>query len=292
MRNALLVSALALIAPTLPQAAAAQEPPSCTVIASLPATITVGGNYCLAANAEVNMTTGAAITIGTNNVTLDCRDFTIANAANSDTGSSSGIAAVNRNNVHIRNCRIRGGFTQGIFVYMPVGGPTTSYYNRIEKNSITGPYLYGILAYGSAIEIRDNTIYDVGGQANAPAFGIRVAGSNVSAYKFQVVERNLIAGTSSPFSNAFGIYSDNSIGSMFNNNTISGTYGLAPNFKGYGIRIANGAGLTIRGNIIGGGGQNNEVGIQTPAEAGSCYDNQIRTWPTSTLGCDASLGNF
>ena len=116
-------------------------------------------------------------------------------------------------------------------------------------------------------------------------------GSSVSIYKFQVVERNLVAGTSSPFRNAYGIYSDNSIGSMFLNNTVSGTYGLGPNYKGYGIFVANGAGVTVRGNIVGGGGTN-EVGIRTPTNGGWCYDNQIRTNPTPTIGCDASLGNF
>jgi hypothetical protein len=101
-----------------------------------------------------------------------------------------------------------------------------------------------------------------------------------------------VAGTNSPTRSAYGIYSDNSIGTMFLNNTISGTYGQAPNYKGVGIFVANGGGLTLRGNIIGGGGRTNEVGIQTPANGGSCYDNQIRTNPTPTIGCDASLCNF
>lgn len=292
MRNVLLISAMALLAPTLPSSAAAQGAPSCTVLETLPATISSGGNYCLAANAEVNMTSGAAITINANDVTLDCRDFTISNAAASDAGTSAGVRAVNRHNVHIRNCRIMGGFTDGIAVSMPLNGQTSSFYNRIENNYIAGPYRYGIQAYGSAIEVRGNTIYDVGGQANSIAIGIRLGGSSVSTFKFQVVERNLVAGTNSPYNNAYAIYSDNSIGTMFLNNTISGTYGLAPNYKGYGIRVANGVGLTIRGNIIGGGGRTNEVGIQTPANGGWCYDNQIRTYPTATIGCDASLGNF
>ncbi|WP_176693207.1 right-handed parallel beta-helix repeat-containing protein [Arenimonas terrae] len=291
MRNQLLMT-LVLFVPTLPSAAQAQSTPSCSVIESLPATISTGGNYCLAANAEVNITTGAAVTINSNDVTLDCRDFTITNLATSNAGTSSAIRAVNRNNVQIRNCRLMGGFTDGIYMHMLLGGSTTSFYNRVEDNYIAGPFRYGILAYGSAIEVRGNTIYDVGGQAASPAMGIRVGGSSVSSFKFQVVERNLVAGTNSPFNHAYGIYSDNSIGAMFLNNTISGTYGLAPNYKGYGIRVANGSGVTIRGNIVGGGGRDNEVGIQTPSNGGWCYDNQIRTYPTATLGCDASLGNF
>src|SRR5262245_13223909 len=43
----------------------------CTPITSLPATITVQGIYCLTSDFSVNMATGSAVTIDTNNVVID-----------------------------------------------------------------------------------------------------------------------------------------------------------------------------------------------------------------------------
>lgn len=293
MKQLLVVSVLSLAAQFAPGEAQAQSSaPPCSMISSLPVVINEPGNYCMAVNATVNITTGQAILIDANDVTLDCQNYTLTNEAASATGSSAGIRATNRHNLLIRNCRVMGGFTDGIHVHMPFNGPTTSYYNRIENNYVGGPYRYGILGIGSAIEIRNNQVYDVGGQENSAAFGIRIGGSSVSGFKFQVVENNIIAGTNSPSNNAYGIYSDSSIGSMFLSNRISGTYGMLPNYRGTGIRIAVGDANTLRDNIINGGGRANEIGIQTVTNGGVCFDNQIRVSLNPTVGCIATHGNY
>ena len=293
MKQLFVVSVLSLAAQFAPGEVQAQNTaPPCTPIASLPAVISQQGNYCLAANATLNITSGQAIKIDADNVTLDCQNYSITNSAVSATGSSAAIRATSRFNLLIRNCRILGGFTDGIYVHMPLGSPTSSFYNRIEDNYVAGPFRYGILGSGSAIEVRGNKVYDIGGHQNSSAYGIRIGGSSVSAYKFQVVENNLVAGTNSPSGNAFGIYSDNSLGSMFIGNRISGTTGFGPNYRSYGIRVASGEANTFRDNIINGGGRDNEIGIQTPANGGPCFDNQIRVSMEPTVGCNAEHGNY
>lgn len=264
---------------------------ACTPIETIPATISEPGNYCMVANATVDITSGAAITIAADHVTLDCRDFTLLNEASSSTGASRGIVAESRYNLLVRNCRVVGGFTDAIALTQPQSGPNSTFYNRIEDNYILGPYRYGILAYGSAIEVRDNQIYDVGGQSSGAAIGIRVGAASTSQARFQVVERNLVAGTTGIASNGFGIYSDASIGSIFRENTITGTYG-ADGFTSTGIRVASGSGLTLTNNHVLGRGRTNEIGIRVPDNGGLCFHNRIGVSQTATMGCNAALGNY
>lgn len=265
----------------------------CTPITTLPVTITTGGNYCLAQNATVNAVTGTSISINSNDVTLDCRNFTIRNTATSSTGSSIAIGATTRNMVKIKNCRIVGGFHTGIKLYQNNAVANQSFYNAIEDNYVAGPTMYGIVAYGSAIEVRHNRVFDIGGQANSLAAGIRVGGSNVSGqFRHQVIEGNRVVGVWSAASNAYGILSDNSLASVFRENLTTGVVASLANFRSYGVRISAGTANTITDNYVMGGGKGNEVGIETPVSGGWCYDNQIRVSLTNTSGCDASYGNY
>ena len=285
MKKSMIVAGAACCWMALP--AFAQD---CTALDTFPATITTPGKYCLAANSETTATSGATVFIDSHDVELDCKGHTLRSTAASATGSSSAILAVNRNNVRVTNCRIIGGFTYGIHFSQNNAVANKNYYITVDNNYVAGPYSDGIVAFGSAVEIRDNRVLDIGGQLNAPAFGIRVGGSSVG-FKFQTVHGNHVVGTNSPYTHAFGIYSANSVGSVFHKNLVNGTSG-AEGFKGYGIRIASGAGNTITSNyVLDAGPGTGSVGIQTPANGGWCYDNQLRTaqW---TIGCDASLGNY
>lgn len=176
-------------------AAPAMAQSACTPITTLPATITTGGNYCLAQNFTVNTVAGTSISINSNDVTLDCQNFTIRSTATSTTGTSIAIGATNRNMVKVKNCRIVGGFRTGIWLHQNNTVANQSYYNAVEDNYIAGPMMYGIVAYGSAIEVRHNKICDIGGQANSLAAGVRIGGSNASGqFRLHVVEGNRIAG--------------------------------------------------------------------------------------------------
>jgi hypothetical protein len=263
----------------------------CVEITGLPVTISQPGKYCLYQGFTVNSATIKAITVAANDVTLDCRGHTIRNTATSNAGSSEGVYAVGRSNVTVRNCRIQGGFTNGISIIQDSSKPTSSYYNTIEGNYVAASYWHGIRAYGSAIEIKGNRVVDVGGQANNYAIGIRVAGSTVTgSSKLQVVQDNAVWGTNSPYNNAYGIMSDSSLASLIRMNSIVGTTASNQTYRSYGVRIAAGTVNTIIDNHIVGSPLANDIAIQTPT-GNSCHDNTLRS-PTPTVGCDASLGNY
>lgn len=265
---------------------------SCIVLEGLPANIEAPGTYCLAQGHLTDITSGTLINIAANDVTLDCQGHTLRSTAASASGSSSAIVAFDRNNVEIRNCRIIGGFTHGINVSQDNLQPNRSYYNSVVDNYVAGPYMSGIIAFGSAIEVRGNRVYDIGGQLNQSAFGIRVGGSKVSGFKFQIVHDNRVAGTNSPTRHAYGIFSDGSVGTVFHENLVSGSSGAGGAYKGYGIKIASGAGNTITDNYLHDAGPGSDaVGVQTPSGGGVCYDNQI--WAAQpTIGCNAGYGNY
>lgn len=271
---------------TLPAAAQA----ACTELSSLPATISTPGDYCLAGDYLTTSATERSIVISSSDVTLDCQGHTLRSKATANNGTSSAIYLNGQNNVVIQNCRVVGGYTSGIQAYQSNSVPDKNYYVTIQNNYVAGPYLYGIVAYGSALELSNNRVYDVGGQNNAYAMGIRLGGYT-NGFRFHVVKDNLVAGTNSPYNNAFGIYSDNSQASLIIHNAITGFSSGNSAYRGYGIHLAAGTENSIKDNHILGGGTTG-IGIKTPASSGNvCYDNQIMS-ATRTSGCDASLGNY
>lgn len=256
---------------------------------SLPATISSPGNYCLAADYTTSDPAEKSITIAAHDVTVDCQGHTLSSNANSNNGTSVAIFANNRHDVTVRNCRIMGAYSIGIDILQDNSGPNANYYVTITDNYIGGPYLYGIRAYGSALEILRNHIYDIGGQLNSHAAGIRIGSG--TGFGFHLLKENLIAGTNSPYTNAFGILSDKSVASIFIGNGTTGAYASNTAYRGYGIRILGGSGNRITDNHVNGSGHSNDVGITTNDTASSCFDNYIRA-ATKTTTCNASLGNY
>ena len=287
MHKFLLTVALLLGAAFAPSAASA----ACIEISSLPTVIIDGGHYCLVGNHTVNSTSGNTITIGANNVQLDCGGHTIHNSATTPNGNANAIYLANRKHVDVKNCRITGGFAAGIYAYQNNGVANQNAYLRFTDNYIAGPYWYGILAYGSAIEIERNRIYDIGGRGSF-AMGIRIGGSALAGQpRMFLLRENLVAGTTSPVNNAYGIYSDNSNAAIILNNAVQGTTAVSDSFDSWGIRMASGTYNRVTDNHIVGSGKANDVGIQSASETDACHDNYLRNEVT-TLGCNASLGNF
>lgn len=304
---ALVLSGIFVAAPAHsagPPAGTAPVGGSCVSITA-PATISAPGNYCLGNSATVNITSGAAISINANDVVLDCQNNMLKNTALSDTGGSNGIYFNSRNNITIRNCRIMGGFTNGIYGQQDNTIGNRNYYITVEDNYIAGPYFNGIVISGSAIEIRRNKIYDIGGQVNSDANGIALAASSLpNAPHFHIVTDNVIAGTTSINRYAHGVYSSGSIAGEFSRNTIVGTRAVdtttphEPNgqigYNSHGFRLI-GTSYTnkITDNQIAGSNTGVNEGITTVVGGNVCFDNFIRAFNgNKTGGCDASLGNY
>jgi hypothetical protein len=126
--------AMAFILPAEVEAAESYD--SCDgVIQSLPTTISSQGTWCLKGNLSTSITSGAAITIATNNVTIDCNDFKIGGLAAGNGSVATGVLSENRSNAVVRHCNIRG-FFRGIDLAGSSGGGHLIDDNRLDN------YLY------------------------------------------------------------------------------------------------------------------------------------------------------
>src|SRR4249919_615558 len=98
-----------------PRAAHAETYNTCTgFITSVPTVITTQGTWCLKQDLTTALTIGVAITINTNNVTIDCNDFKLGGLAAGVGSQVHGIYAANRSNLTVRHCNIRG-FYNGVY---------------------------------------------------------------------------------------------------------------------------------------------------------------------------------
>jgi hypothetical protein len=170
IRFATVLAALFLLIPSAPARA---ETSQCTEIKSLPATITVQGVYCLKQDLSTAISAGGAISISTNNVTLDCNHWKIGGLAAGPGSTASGILAYNRKNIAIRNCGIRG-FYRGIDLW-----GNDSAYNLAENNRIDLARYAAIEIWGVGVSIRGNRIYDVASAGLAVGIHLQSASGTV-----------------------------------------------------------------------------------------------------------------
>ena len=285
MKRLYQLAALVLLAS--PAVAFAQ---SCTTINTVPAGITTPGKYCLAKDFTLNLTSGVAIGIGANDVTIDCDGHTLKNITTVATNTSVAIKSIGRNNIVIQNCRVIGGWMNGIDLEQNNSADRNSnFYLNIRDNYVAGPFWHGIKVWGSAIEVRGNQVYDVGRRPNTYAAGIRVGGALASSHH-QVVRDNTIVGTNTNYGAAFGIFSDASVGSVFFNNGIMATQSK-DGVVGYGLYVI-GSWNRISDNHVTGVGLPGEVGIWTKDGSTTCFDNYLRAEGSTTVNCDAGVGNL
>jgi hypothetical protein len=125
-----------------------------TIIGSVPYTISNPGNYVL--NTDLPYAgTGTAITVNSNNVTIDFQGYQLKSSAPSSGVTITGIALTNVNNVTIKNGRLSA-FVVGINIQGGIG-------HVVEKMRILSTYSpnengpYGItITGGSACQIDNN----------------------------------------------------------------------------------------------------------------------------------------
>ncbi|WP_245156421.1 right-handed parallel beta-helix repeat-containing protein [Agrilutibacter solisilvae] len=210
--------ALALLAPVLAlavtSAQAAESYDNCTgFIDSLPVSINTQGVWCLRQDLSTAVSSGAAILIATNNVTIDCNDFKIGGLGAGTATQTAGIRAVARQNAVVRRCNLRG-FLRGV-EFTGAGGGHVVHDNRF--NGITGT---GLHVEGEGSVVQRNLLTDTGGST--------FDGSAATAI-FTSANVDVIA------------------------NTISGVLpagGGSGNGIAYGIRTSANTGGTIAGNRI------------------------------------------
>jgi hypothetical protein len=264
MRPALPFAGIALAALALPAqfaittpAQAAETFHACTgFVDSVPTTITKQGTWCLRKDVSTSITSGAAINIAANNVTLDCNDFKVGGLGAGINTNTSGIVTSNTLNATVRNCSIRG-FRTGIRLQQAPAALVQD--NRLDQNTYQGISVSGEgslvqrnrvndtgsgpaaitsvmgieVSYSSTVD--DNFVQNVvaSNGANVSVFGMRVVGGSGSSVSGNIV-RNLVAnGTGT----AYGIYTSNGVKVFITGNRVAAT-----NSTGIGIRCNSGNG--------------------------------------------------
>jgi hypothetical protein len=178
-----LLTASVLAAAVLPVTTVFAETLNCTPVTSLPATLSTQGIYCLTGNLADAITSGNAITITANNVTLDLNGWKVGGQAAGTGTAAFGIYSTAAN-VTVKNGIVRG-FYYGIYL---TGRGAVVRDMLIDQNTWGG-----ILVQGEGTVIEHNQIVDTGGTTGGTNF------------------------------NAVGIDSyDTSVGTRISNNTISG----------------------------------------------------------------------
>ncbi len=249
---------------------------NCTAITSLPYVITSQGIYCFTGHLSTSITSGHAIEIQTNNVTIDMNGFKLGGLGAGDSTQANGIYANQRKNITIRNGVIRG-FYRGI-ILTDSSPYTTSQGHAISEVLVDQSTYIGILAYGRGMTIRRNQVVDTGGSTIAfDGYGIFLRGPGNN-----IIDNQVITTTATSTGNAYGAFLGQAGNSMVKENRMSEVVASGTGIS-YGINITGSNDVMVRDNILtsadngifytGGStglyGDNYTSGITTPFTSGT-----------------------
>ena len=264
-----------------------------TIISSVPFTISAPGSYYLSNNLTV--ATGNAITIATNNVTLDLNGFTLSSTAAGANGSGVLINGAGEN-ISIKDGVIQGGVTDngsGSYggpgfangVYCPFGNNIF-----VSKLAVLGCLSSGIYLNGNSTLVEDCLVYAVGSRGISANI---VVGSTASDCDGDGIDASSV-------SDSYGQTPYGGIG--INAENVNNCYGVSGSGTGInaGSSAHNSFGLSSSGyygiyavtvvNCYGTGYSTNSIGILS-YDATGCYgyggSDGIYSYGTAT-GCYGS----
>jgi hypothetical protein len=270
--------ALALFAAAGGSPAARAETTACTPIVSLPATLSTQGVYCLTGDLSAKLESGAGITVGVNNVTIDCNGYKLGNLGASDATTAVGVLALNRLNVTVRGCGIRG---YQVGVSLSGGG------HLVEDNRLDYNRRIGVSVLGDASTIRRNRIFDTGGGTTNPGTGAINAADGVD-----ILDNNISGVTATPGTSetAYGIFTVSGFGGSIAGNRIRGLVGGGAGLA-TAIGVAGSDFMSVRGNTLSaadGGG----IGIDCQSADSVADGNHIFGFATATDQCTVGPGEL
>ena len=271
-----LISALLVGLAAFSPAQAGQSYDNCTgFIDSLPATITTQGVWCLRADLSTAISTGNAITVGANNITIDCNHFKLGGLAAGPASLANGIRS-QRINTTVRNCHVRG-FHYGVYISSDGG-------NLVESNRLDGNLNTALFILGQASVVRDNQVLDTGGSTQSPSSTVAIHVGNGADVVGNFVHTVFAVSSSS---NKFGIYAISNDNASIRANRIKG---LVPNDSGaiFGMFMASSPGNIIRDNDLQGAPSGTSVGIRCTDASSTARDNVLRGFDTGTVDCTNS----
>jgi hypothetical protein len=245
---------------------------NCTPVTSLPATISIQGLYCLTGSLATNISSGDAITITANNVTLDLNGWKVGGQAAGTGTNAVGIYSTAAN-VTIKNGIVRG-FLAGIAL---TGRGAVVRDLLVDQNTNIGIYVDGP---GAVIE--HNQIVDTGGSTVGPnifAIGIYALSNSVGAR----ISDNTVSGlTATGAGGEYGIEADGP-NSTVRHNVISDT--AKPSGGGTSYGILQTASIAVNNTV-----SNFGTGINT-VTAGIYAHNTAYNCTTAYAGGTAGAGN-
>jgi len=266
------------------EARAAESYDNCAgFITSLPAVIATPGTWCLKQDLSTAITTGIAITISTDNVTVDCNDFKLGGLAAGSATHALGIHAANRYHVTVRNCNIRG-FNSGLT--LNAGGGIGGKY-LVEDCRFDGNTYKGLDVDGDGSMVRRNRVFDTGGSTiNTLAFAITTSGS------VDILDNTIsgVAATSGGGGYARGISTDLNTSGRIIGNGISGLLGDGSG-TAYAIENNSSDRISIRNNNLVGDGGSGSVGMICTSSSGRAKDNVVSGFFLAIGGCGDAGGN-
>ena len=273
---AALLSALAFQLPVAAPAQAAESYDACTgTIATVPATISAPGTYCLKQNLATVAGNTAAVTINSNDVTIDCNGFKLDGTAGGAATATKGIRATDRSRVAVRNCTLRG-FQYGI----ALTGPASSYH-LVEKNRVNGSTFTGIWVEGDGSLVRDNQVTLTGGSSTVPhAYGI------YTRYVVDVADNTVsgVAGNGAASGNVIGIYTYGNVGGTVSGNRVHGLLKAGAN-PVRGMYNYQSSRMTVMRNNLAGDASTGSQGIVCTNATSRAKDNVIGGFVTGVALC-------
>jgi hypothetical protein len=286
----LVAASLGSAAIFVPGLAKAETVQTCAgFIDTLPATITTQGVWCLRKDVSTSITTGAAITVATNNVTIDCNNFKLGGLAAGDATLALGVQSVGRSGTSVRNCSIRG-FYRGV----SLAGSAQSVGNSLfEQNTQTGIYIVGTGAV-----VRGNRVFDTGGStdpagASKTAHGIFLQYDNAMEGEHLVLDNYVagVAATSGSSGSAIGILSYIRRG-VVANNTVSTVQGAGGGWSfGISNRLSPGS-VVFRENNVLNGTSTKITGVGLECFGALAKDNVVKGFVTGADACVDAGGNY
>ena len=251
-------------------------------IDTLPATITTQGVWCLRHDLSTAITSGEAITINTNNVTIDCNDFKLGGLAAGAGTQTNGIYAANRLNATVRRCNIRG-FLYGVFLE-GTGG------HVIEDNRFDGITFNGIRVDGDGSVLRRNLVTDTGGSSAFRGLARGIVTTDAVDVLDNTVSGVLPTANSSGIGTAYGIQANSNPNGSISGNRVRGLVPLGSG-TARGIYNLNSGRISLVGNHVIGDGSAGSTGLRCQNSGGSTKDNIVNGFDTGIDTCTNNGGN-
>ena len=221
------------------------ETTNCTAITSLPVVITSQGVYCFTGHLTTGISSGSAIDIQANNVTIDMNGFKLGGQAAGIGTDASGIEASDRRNITIRNGIIRGFLVAIDFDDSDNVSFANSWGHLVENILADSNTETGIWMEGHGITIRGNTVVNTGGSTiSTNSYGIAVKGPGNDVLNNRVAKT-----TADSTGSAYGIFLENADTSVVQGNRVGETTATGTG-TGSGILMYQSNDVTSRDNIV------------------------------------------